>query len=117
MMVERDLPRSMPELAAHTTAAIVGGLTPAMLGVLLLNICGIAAAIYFLRILILGQQLHLGALLAVQERQMAQFYTMEARHFGVFTDMIKGQQADMKDLKTQLPLQEDVGMPLPLPRP
>ena len=115
MMAERDLPRTMPELASHGITTIVGGLTPAMLGVLLLNICGIAAAIYFLRILILGQQLHLGQLLAVQERQMAQFYTMEARHFSIFTEMIKGQQADMKELRTPSP--PDVGIPLPLPRP
>ena len=102
-MAERDLPRTMPELASHGLTTIVGGLTPAMLGVLLLNICGIAAAIYFLRILILGQQMHLGALLAVQERQMSQFYSMEQRHFTTFTEMIKGQQADMKELKSAPP--------------
>ena len=95
-----QLPRTMPELTAHGITTVVGGLTPAMLGVLLLNVVGIAAAVYFLNLLIKGQQTHLDALLNVQERQMAQFYTMEQRHFGVFTEMIKTGQADLKDLKT-----------------
>ena len=98
--IRHDLPQTTAQLIGHTTATVVGGLTPAMLGVLLLNVVGIAAAVYFLNILIMGQQTHLDALLDVQERQMTQFYTMEQRHFGVFTEMIKAQQADLMALKT-----------------
>lgn len=105
-MAERELPRTMSELTGHGITTIVGGLTPAMLGVLLLNVVGIAAAVYFLNLLIKGQQTHLDALLNVQERQMSQFYSMEARHFGVFTEMIKGQQADMKELRIPPPTPE-----------
>jgi uncharacterized membrane protein len=109
MMVERDLPRSMPELAGHATTTIVGGLTPAMLGVLLLNIIGVGAAIYFLRILILGQQIHLGALLSVQERQMNLIVQMHDREFDVMTTMIRE--------ATGKPPPDEIGIPLPLPRP
>ena len=58
------------QLVGHTTSEIVGGLTPAMLGVLLLNVVGIGAAIYFLNLLISGQQQHLGNLLDVQKGQI-----------------------------------------------
>jgi hypothetical protein len=69
-MVERDL-RVMPELAGHATTTIVGGLTPAMLGVLLLNICGIGAAIYFLISDHLGNR-STSDLLTVQRSRSAQ---------------------------------------------
>jgi hypothetical protein len=108
MMVERDLPRSMPELAGHATTTIVGGLTPAMLGVLLLNICGIGAAIYFLNILITGQQKHLENLLTVQQSQITQVLRTHDREFDSLMQMIRDFQPK---------LQQEEGLPLPLPRP
>jgi hypothetical protein len=89
MMVERDLPRTMPELTGHGITTIVGGLTPAMLGVLLLNICGIGAAIYFLNILITGQQNHLQNLLNVQQAQITQVLRTHDREFDSLMQMIR----------------------------
>jgi hypothetical protein len=64
------LPQTMPQMVGHGITTVVGGLTPAMLGVLLLNLVGIGAAVYFLNLLISGQQQHLENLLQVQTAQM-----------------------------------------------
>lgn len=109
MMVERELPRTMPELTGHGIATIVGGLTPPMLGVLLLICAGLAASTYFLNILIKGQQVHLNALLTVQERQITQVLDTHDREFDALMAMIKEQ------IKKPPPPEDS--MPLPLPRP
>ena len=103
-------------LAGHGITTIVGGLTPAMLGVLLLNICGIGAAIYFLNILITGQQNHLQNLLDVQERQMSLIVRVHDREFDAQNKMISDLVIRISDLMKQPP-PPDVGIPLPLPRP
>jgi uncharacterized protein HemX len=69
-------PMTATQLAGHATSTIVGGLTPAMLGVLLLNVIGVAAAVYFLNLLISGQQQHLKSLLEVQQQQMDKVLTV-----------------------------------------
>lgn len=109
-MVERELPRTMPELTGHGIATIVGGLTPPMLGILLLICAGLAASTYFLNILITGQQVHLRSLLDVQERQISQVLKTHDREFDALMVMIKEQ---LKEPPPPEPYVE----PLPTPRP
>ena len=61
----RPLPQTTVALVGHATSEVIGGVvkTPLMLAVLLLNVIGIGAAVYFLNLLISGQQRHLAALL------------------------------------------------------
>ena len=103
------LPRTMPELTGHGISTIVGGLTPAMLGVLLLNVIGIGAAVYFLNVLIKGQQTHLDALLDVQERQISQVLNTHNREFDSLMAMIRD--------ASKKPVEPIVGLPMPLERP
>ena len=101
-----NLPQTMPQLVGHGVTTIVGGLTPAMLGVLLLNCVGIAAAVYFLNLLIKGQQTHLSALLTVQERQMTQVLAIERYQFETLTEMVGVLQKDMKEMRIPPPVPE-----------
>ena len=57
----RELPVVTVQLAAVTSDAVIGGLSrsPYLLGVVVLNVIGIIAAVYFLNLLISGQQQHL----------------------------------------------------------
>ena len=114
MMVEThqsQLPMTTTQLAGHGITTVVGGLTPPMLGILLLICAGLAASTYFLNILIKGQQLHLGALLNLQERQISLVLKTHDREFDALMAMVKEQ------LKEPLPPPVDDGIPLPLPRP
>ena len=69
-VVDQSLPQNMPQLVGHGITTVVGGLTPAMLGLLLLVVAGLGSAVYFLDLLISGQQAHLENLLNVQQTQM-----------------------------------------------
>ncbi len=105
--MERDqLPVSTAQLIGHATSTIVGGLTPAMLGVLLLNLAGISAAIYFLNILITGQQNHLASLLNVQRSQIELVMRTHDREFDALMLMIKEDATrradDVRDFPTPL---------------
>lgn len=79
------------QLAGHATSAVVEGLStnraPWMLGVVILNCLGIAAAVYFLNVLITGQQKHLEALLALQQAQTAELLTMHKWEFDALMTM------------------------------
>ena len=57
----RELPRSTIELVGQAAGDVTHGLgrQPLMLGVVILNIIGIGCAVYFLSLLINGQQRHL----------------------------------------------------------
>jgi hypothetical protein len=83
------LPMTTMQLAGHATTAVVSGLTPPMLGVLLLICAGLAASTYFLNILIKGQQAHLISLLSVQERQITLVLRTHDREFDALMAMIK----------------------------
>jgi hypothetical protein len=79
----RPLPHSTFQLIGQTTQDVVGGVTktPLMLGVILLNVAGIAAAVYFLNILISGQQQHLGNLLTLQTNNLNTVIETHNREF------------------------------------
>ena len=88
--VRRELPTTTLQLAGHTATEVVGGLSgrsPWMLGILLLNITGVAAAVYFLNLLIQGQQNHLASLLEVQNRQQTEIVQMHQREFDALLAM------------------------------
>ena len=104
-----QLPMTTTQLAGHGLTTIVGGLTPPMLGVLLLICAGLAASTYFLNILIKGQQAHLISLLNVQERQITQVLNTHDREFDALMAMIKE--------NTPKPLPQVDAEPLPTPRP
>lgn len=95
------------QLAGHGLTTIVGGLTPPMLGILLLICAGLAASTYFLNILIKGQQVHLDALLDTQERQITQVLKTHDREFDALMAMVR-------EMSKPPPEQT---IPLPLPRP
>jgi hypothetical protein len=77
------------QLAGHGLTTIVGGLTPPMLGILLLICAGLAASTYFLDVLIKGQQLHLRLLLETQERQITQVLETHDREFDALMAMVR----------------------------
>jgi hypothetical protein len=110
MVHDQHLPMTTTQLAGHGLTTIVGGLTPPMLGILLLICAGLAASTYFLNILIKGQQTHLALLLSTQERQINQVLATHDREFDALMAMIK------EDHKVPPPPQEPVE-PLPMPRP
>jgi hypothetical protein len=91
MVHDSQLPMTTTQLAGHGISTVVGGLTPPMLGILLLICAGLAASTYFLNILITGQQTHLRSLLDVQDRQINLVLKTHDREFDALMAMIKEQ--------------------------
>ena len=93
-MMTDEPPRRMPQ----TTVAVVGqtasdlihgvSRTPMMLAVLLLNVIGIGAAVYFLNLLISGQQQHLRCLLETMRGQQTEIITLHKHEFDSLLAMI-----------------------------
>jgi hypothetical protein len=108
MVHDQQLPMTATQLTGHGIATVTGKLTPAALGVLLLNVIGIAAAVYFLNVLIVGQQEHLRNLLDVQQNQITQVLRTHDREFDALMAMVR---------EASRPPPRDDGIPLPLPRP
>jgi hypothetical protein len=86
---QRPLPQSTLQVAAMTSDAVVAGLgkSPAMLGVVVLNVAALIAAVYFLNLLIAGQQAHLKSLLEVQSRQQTELVTLHKAEFDALLEM------------------------------
>lgn len=86
----RPLPISTMQLAGQASSDMIGGLgkTPLMLAVVVLNMIGIAAAVYFLNLLIAGQQVHLKALLDVQQGQFKELVVMHKAEFDALLLMV-----------------------------
>ena len=84
-----QLPQSTIQLAHATTEAVVGGLgkSPYLLGVVVLNVIGIVAAVYFLNLLISGQQQHLKSLVEVQQGQLDKIIVMHQKEFDALLEM------------------------------
>lgn len=117
MATDHHLPQTMPQLVGHGVTTIVGGLTPAMLGVLLLNLVGIGAAVYFLNLLISGQQQHLENLLQVQTQQMDKVLTVTQNQM---TAVLRTHDREFDALMTMLAAANQKEPPrefLPPPRP
>jgi hypothetical protein len=87
-----QMPASAIQLAGHATSSVVEGLTarsPWMLGIILLNVVGIASAVYFLNLLIKGQQGHLEQILTVQSAELDKVLNMHNREFDALMAMVK----------------------------
>ena len=89
MMVEQQLPMTTTQLTGHGITTVANKLTPAAFGVLLLNVIGIAAAVYFLNVLIVGQQVHLKNLLDLQQNQITQVLRTHDREFDALMAMVR----------------------------
>lgn len=85
----RPLPQSTVQLAAVTSEAVVSGLakSPYMLGIVALNVIGIVAAVYFLNLLIGGQQQHLKSLVEIQQQQLDKVIAMHTIEFNALLEM------------------------------
>jgi len=94
---QRVLPSTTMQLAGHATSAVVEGLStnraPWMLGIVILNVLGIAAAVYFLNVLITGQQIHLKALLETQQQQTSELLKMHKEEFDSLLEMARSSVA------------------------
>lgn len=86
---QRQLPQNTIQLAAVAGEAVASSLgkSPAVLGIVVLNISALVAAVYFLNLLISGQQQHLKALLDVQTRQQTEIVTLHKAEFDALLEM------------------------------
>jgi len=91
----RPLPTTTMQLAGHATTEVVEGIgrTPLMLGVIVLNLIGVGAAVFFLNLLISGQQAHLKSLLEVQDKQQTEIITMHKQEFDALLNMLNKGEA------------------------
>jgi hypothetical protein len=105
----REMPVSTVQLAHATSDAVITGLgrSPYLLGLVILVIIVVAAAIYFLQILITGQATHLAALLAVQNKQQTEIITLHKQEFDALLDAVNRLS----------PAPNQFTMPAPLPPP
>ncbi len=87
----RELPQTTLQFAGQAAEHVVGGLSgrsPYMLGIVILNMLGIAAAIYFLNILITGQQQHLKTLVDTLNAKQTEIITLHKQEFDQLLNMI-----------------------------
>lgn len=111
---QRPLPQTTLQFAGHAAESVVGGLSgrsPYMLGIVVLNMLGIAAAIYFLNILITGQQQHLKSLLEVQEKQQTEIVTLHKQEFDALLGMIQRPATDPAPAVTVPPIDRPLVQP------
>jgi len=82
-------PQSTIQLAHATSDAVISGLakSPYLLGVVVIVLVGVAAAIYFLQILITGQAKHLSALVEMHQAQLEKTLSMHQREFDALLEM------------------------------
>jgi hypothetical protein len=82
-------PQSTVQLAHATSDAVISGLakSPYLLGVVVIVLVGVGAAIYFLQILITGQAFHLNNLLQQQTRQQSELLAMHKSEFEALLEM------------------------------
>jgi hypothetical protein len=85
----RPLPQSTVQLIGQTSSDVVSGIskTPLMLGVITLNLVGVVAAVYFLNLLIHGQQAHLANLLDLQTAHLKTIIDTHNREFDALMQM------------------------------
>lgn len=117
----QHLPMTATQLAGHGTGLIVEGLTarsPWMLGIVVLNVIGIASAVYFLNLLIKGQQGHLAQVLETQQAEVNKILEMHNREFDALTRALSDAALRFeKVIELERKPPENIGMPIPLERP
>lgn len=79
----RPLPMSTVQAAGQAVGDVTSGLkrTPVALAVIVLNLLGIAAAVYFLNVLIKGQQLHMTEVIEADQKQFNVLVDMHSKEF------------------------------------
>ena len=109
---QRPIPQTTFQLVGQAATDVTSGVAkaPIMLGVLVLNILGIVAAVYFLNLLIAGQQRHLGNLLEIQTNNMNTILQVHNREFDALMELTRTVTADKAALPAPVP-------PLPGPQP
>lgn len=82
-------PQSTVQLAHATSDAVISGLakSPYLLGVVVIVLVGVGAAIYFLQILITGQAKHLDQLLTLERSQQTELITLHKAEFDALLEM------------------------------
>lgn len=113
-------PSTLTQLAGHGTGVIVEGLTarsPWMLGIVMLNVVGIAAAVYFLNLLIKGQQGHLEQVLEVQQAEVNKIMEMHNREFDALMRGIGDAALRYEKLIVDRSASSPPDIPMPLERP
>ena len=82
-------PQSTIQLAHATSDAVISGLakSPYLLGVVVIVLVGVGAAIYFLQILITGQAKHLEMLLTLERSQQTELITLHKAEFDALLEM------------------------------
>ena len=111
----RELPTTTLQLAGHASETVVQGLSgrsPWMLGILMLNLIGIVAAVYFLNLLISGQQQHLKSLLDVQQQQTQELLEMHRLEFNSLLELSNKSGAPITPIPPPTP---PAASPGPLP--
>jgi hypothetical protein len=114
----RQLPTTTMELAGHATGTVIEGLTarsPWMLGILLLNVVGIASAVYFLNLLIRGQSEHMDQIMTVQQADLRQIIDTHNREFDALIGMLKDAAAKPPVILPAPPLPAEVPAEEPPP--
>lgn len=86
----RIMPQTTVAVVGQTASDLIHGVsrTPMMLAVLLLNVIGIGAAVYFLNLLISGQQQHLRSLLETMRGQQTEVIALHKHEFDILVGMI-----------------------------
>ena len=91
--VEHDARRPLPTTTIQAAGQAVGdvtaglGRTPLMLGIVVLNIAGILAAVYFLNVLIVGSMKHTNELLEIQTVHLEKILAVHNREFDALMDL------------------------------
>jgi hypothetical protein len=114
----RELPISTVQLAAVTSEAVVGGLarSPYLLGLIVLTAFGIGSAVYFLNILIGGQQVHLKSLLEQQSKQQTELLALHKAEFDALLEMGNRLSASPPPLSPLAPNSPILQQPVTPPR-
>jgi hypothetical protein len=82
-------PQSTIQLAHATSDAVISGLakSPYLLGVVVIVLVGVGAAIYFLQILITGQAFHLNHLVETSIKQQTELLALHKQEFDALLEM------------------------------
>ena len=85
----RPLPTTTIQAAGQAVGDVTEGLgrTPLMLGIVVLNIAGILAAVYFLNVLIVGSMKHTNELLDIQTAHLEKILAVHNREFDALMDL------------------------------
>ena len=113
VQTQRPLPQTTLQFAGKAAEHVVGGLSgrsPYMLGIVILNLIGVAAAVFFLNLLISGQQQHLKTLVEQLKEQQTEIVTLHKQEFDQLLQLIPRGTAE--------PVPAGVPVPVtPLPQP